>query len=146
MASGPVRIGGVAPGSIAGAAEFQAFLRGYPQQVIDDTRAELQKGADELVADIQARAPVSELEGHPGELRESVHKEDGRHDLSVVVVEDAGEAEGRGYSRFVEFGHKKKDGGYVAEVPHFWPAVRENRRKIIAAIRAGMRRRAAGGS
>ena len=142
MASGAVRIGGVAPGSIAGAAEFQAFLRSYPQGVIEDTRAELDRGADQLVAAVQERAPVSDLEARPGELRDSVHKEEGRHDLSVVVVEDAKDREGHAYPGHVEYGHKAKDGRHIAAIPHFWPAVREGRRKIRAGIAAGMRRRA----
>ena len=146
MASGPVRVGGVAPGSIAGAAEFQALLRSYPQGVIDDTRAELERGAEQLVAAIQERAPVSDLEAHPGELRDSVHKEDGRHDLSVVVIEDAKDKDGHAYPGHVEYGHKAKDGRHVAAIPHFWPAVRDGRRKIISGIAAGMRRRAKAGS
>ena len=145
MANGPIRVGGVTAGSIQGAAEFQAFLRGYPQRVIDDTRAELERGADTMVDAIKASAPVSELETHPGELRDSVHKIDGRHDLSILVVEDAKDAKGNAYPAHVEYGHKTKNGGHVAAQPHFWPAVRDGRRKLIASIRRAMRARATAG-
>ena len=141
MASG-IRIGGAAPGSVAGAAEFQAFLRGYPQKVISDTRQLLDEGADELVEAIQERAPVSELEAHPGDLKASVHKVDGRHDLSVLVVEDAKDAKGEAYPAHVEYGHRTKDGGHVAPIPHFWPAVRANRGALTRAIARAFRRRA----
>lgn len=139
-----VRIGGVAPGSISGAEAFQEFLRGYPDQVISDTREALNEGADAMVQAIQARTPVSELETHPGELRDSVHKENGRHDLSVVVVEDAKDAKGHAYPAHVEYGHKDKGGGHVPPVPHFWPAVREEKRKVTSRIRKVMRDRAKG--
>lgn len=144
MANGPVRIGGVAPGSIAGAEAFQALLRSYPQQVIADCRQALDEGADTMVEAIQAAAPVSDLEGRPGELRESVHKEAGRHDLSVLVVEDAKDEQGRAYPAHVEYGHKTPDGGHVPPVPHFWAAVRANKRKIAARMRKAMRDRAKG--
>lgn len=68
MASG-VRIGGVAPGSVAGAAEFQRFLRDYPQRVIADTRQLLDEGGDELIAAIQERAPVLNLRRTPATSR-----------------------------------------------------------------------------
>lgn len=144
--AGPVRIGGVTPGSVAGAAEWQKLLDSFPREVIDSSRRALEAGAERMVETIKAHAPVSELEAHPGELRDSVHKEDGRHDLSVLVVEDAGEAEGRGYSRFVEFGHRAQGGGHVAPHPHFWPAVRGERGKIRNQIAADMRRAAKGQS
>ena len=141
MAS-PVRVGGVAPGSIAGAAVFQEFLRGYPQKVIDDTRQVLDAGADDLVDAIKARTPVDAMEAHPGALRDSVRKENGRHDLSIVVIEDGADTKGRPIAAHVEYGHKTESVGHAAAVPHFWPAVRESKRKIIARIRSGMRKAA----
>ena len=88
---------------------------------------------------IRERAPVSELEARPGDLRESVHKAAGRHDLSILVVEDAVDEKGHPYPAHVEYGHKTKDGGHVAAIPHFWPAVKGSRRKIIAGIKRRMR-------
>ena len=118
---------------------------GYPNAVISDTRAELDRGADQMVDAIKAAAPVSELEAHPGDLRESVHKENGRHDLSILVVEDARDAKGDVYPAHVEYGHKTKSGGHVAAQPHFWPAVKAGRRKIISGIRRAMQARATAG-
>lgn len=142
MASGPIRLGGVAAGSVQGAAAFQAFLRGYPLAVIADIREELNAGGDQLVEAIKSAAPVSDLEGHPGELRDSVHRVEGRHDLSILVVEDAADAKGHPYPAHVEYGHKTKAGGHVAAVPHFWPAVVESKRNIISAMRRRMKARA----
>ena len=139
-----VRVGGVAAGSIAGAEEFQRLLKTFPQQVVVDTRQALNDGAAQVVSDIRAVAPVSTLEGRPGELRDSVHQEDGRHDLSVLVVEDARDAKGHAYPAHVEFGHKTPAGGHVPAQPHFWPAVRAGRRAIISKIRSSMRRAARG--
>ena len=139
-----IRIGGVAGGSVAGAAAYQKRLADMPQKIIADTRAALDTGADQLVERIAHIAPVSELEAHPGELRASVHKEDGRHDLSVRVVEDAKDAHGRGYAAHVEYGHKTPDGSHVAAVPHFWPSVRVGKQRLIADIRAAIRKAAKG--
>ena len=162
MASGPIRIGGVAPNTIAGAEAFQAFLRSYPQQVISDTRAELDEGADRLVAAIVERVPE-----RTGKLKSTIRKEPGGHDLSVVVTAGGPvttKAIGhRTYEREVRIGSddtqniaKQNDGKHLTydyalgveygnkrmpAHPFFWPAVRDGRLKIVSAIRAGMRRR-----
>ena len=145
MASG-LRLGSVQPNTVAGAAEFQRFLLGYPELVVQDIRQELVDGADLMVEAIKERAPASTLEPHPGALRESVHREDGGHDLSVVIVEDAADAQGRPYAAYVEFGHKGPGGVQVAGRKHFWPVIKEGRRQLLSHIRRRMNERAKGGA
>lgn len=120
-------------------------------------KAELAKGldasADDLVTNIKAIAPVSDLEPHPGALKASVHKTAGRHELSRFVIVDAKDAKGRGYAPHVEFGHmvgKRPSGdgvrkrgkitgdtrAHVRAEPFFYPAIK--RRK--PAIRSRMSR------
>lgn len=103
MANPVARIGGLRPGAIAGAAEFQQMLRDYPAGVVQDCRAALEETADDLVNVIKDAAPVSPLEKHPGELKDSVHKENGGHDLSILVVEDARDEKGEPYPAHVEY-------------------------------------------
>ena len=98
----------------------------------------LDQSADELVDSIKSIAPVSELEMHPGELRDSTHKEAGSTSLSVNVVVDAKDAKGHGFAPHVEFGHKTKDGKHVAAVPFFFPSVRVGKKKLSGRISRAM--------
>ena len=134
MSSSAIRIGGVAAGSVQGLQAYQDRLLALPNGLVAAIHADLNAGADELVGRIQEIAPVDALEAHPGELRDSVHKEDGRHDLSVLVVEDAKDAKGHGYAPHVEYGHKTPNGKHVAAKPHFWPAVRVAKKQIRSRI------------
>lgn len=136
-----IRIGGVAAGSVQGLQGFLNKIAALPEGLVADLHGDLSNGADDLVERIQQITPVSELEAHPGELRESVHKEDGRHDLSVLVVEDAKDAKGRGYAPHVEYGHKTPDGGHVAAEPHFWPAVRVTKQSLRARMSRSLSKR-----
>ena len=129
-----IRIGGVAPGTVGGIQQFLEKLATIPDGLVASINADLNAGADELVGRIQEIAPVDAMEAHPGELRDSVHKEAGRHDLSVLVVEDAKDAKGRGYAPHVEYGHKTPNGKHVAAKPHFWPSVRVSKRQIRSRI------------
>lgn len=105
----------------------------------------LETAADEMVAAVRAIAPVSGLTPNPGDLRESVHKESGRGELAVRVVEDATDGKGNFIAPHVEYGHAAKDGSHVAALPHFWPSYNrlKKRRKgqfsraCSAAIKAG---------
>ncbi len=135
-----IRVGGAAPNSVLGLPEVLALFEDLPDRILELTNAALSEGADDLVSLIKAAAPVSELEAHPGELRDSVHREQGRHELQVRVVEDAGLSRGDPYAAHVEYGHKAKDGSHVAAIPHFWPSVRVARKKLQQRIAAAVRK------
>lgn len=101
------------------------------------------KSADELVAQMKAIAPVSQ-DKNPGELRDSVRKEEGRlGDVSAVVLADAKDDKGRPYAARVELGHMARDGSHVPAEPFFYPVVRVNRarikRRLARAISKGLR-------
>lgn len=134
MARTLVRIGGPAAGSVGGIQQYLEKLATIPDGLVASVNADLNGGADELVGRIKEIAPTDPLETHPGELRDSVHKEAGRHDLSVLVVEDAQDVKGNFYAPHVEYGHKAKDGRHVAAKPHFWPAVRVARKQLRSRI------------
>ena len=101
------------------------------------------KSADELVAQMKAIAPVSQ-DKNPGELRDSVRKEEGRlGDVSAVVLADVRDDKGRPYAARVELGHMAPGGSQVPAEPFFYPVVRVNRarikRRLARAISKGLR-------
>lgn len=102
-------------------------------------------GADELVETAKAACPTDEtLESHPGELRESIHKNDGAHELQVRVVADAQDAKGHYYGAHVELGHRTPDGGAVPAKPFFYPSWRLVKRRVKARIARAITRAAKG--
>jgi hypothetical protein len=142
-----IRIGGVAAGTVQGLQGFLDRIAAIPEGLVQDIHRDLSDGADELVDDIRPLvpvSPVSDLETHPGQLRDSVHREDGRHGLSVLVVEDARDAKGNFIGPHVEYGHKDKGGGHVAALPHFNPAVRVFKPKLRARIGRSLSKRIKG--
>ncbi len=126
-------------GGLKGADVLAAKLDRLSDAARETLRGALDKSADELVDGIKAIVPVGHgLEQHPGELRDSVHKEDGRNALSVYVTEDAKAADGEFYGPHVEFGHKTADGAHVPAYPHFFPEVRVSKRKMKSRISRAM--------
>jgi hypothetical protein len=95
--------------------------------------------ADDLVENIKMITPTSEMEDHPDHLKESVHKEDGRHELSRLVVVDAKDKQGRPIAPPVEFGHMSHDvfghhvdvAIHVPPKPFFYPTIRR-RKKVLS--------------
>lgn len=138
------RVGGPGPGSVSGLPQLLEILEVLPDRIVEEANAALVDSADDLVGFIQAGAPVSELEHHPGELRDSVRRVQGRHELQILVVEDAGLARGDPYAAHVEYGHRTRNGQHVPEQPHFWPAVRVARKVLVARIRKAVRKAVAG--
>lgn len=67
---------------VLGAIEINKRLRALPDKMRAAMREALHKGADELVATQKHLAPV----GPTGNLRESIRKEQGEHELEVLVV------------------------------------------------------------
>lgn len=95
-----------------------------PQVAQERMRVAVNESADELVDAIRNAAPSSVLEPHPGALKASVHKEDGLHDLAVVVVADARDEHGNPYAAHVEFGHRMPGSSvHVPAHPFFYPTL-----------------------
>ena len=109
-------------------------LNKIPGVVKVQIAAAVDGAADQLVGDIKAIAPASDLEARAGDLRDSVHKTPGRHELSRLVVVDAKDAHGHGFAPHVEFGHKTKGGGHAAPEPFFYPSVRRAKPKLRAKV------------
>jgi HK97 gp10 family phage protein len=99
------------------------------------------KNADMLVSQMRAIAPVDADGDHPGRLRDSIHKEEGRlGDVSAVVVVDAKDEQGRPYAARVELGHAAADGSQVPAEPFFYTTVRVNRKRIKRSIASAISR------
>lgn len=142
MARGAVRIFNGKFANVQGAAEVEAMLAAIPETLSGPVQAALDQGAADIVSTFKAAAPVApEFERHPGQLRDSAHVErDNGRALSVTVVVDARDEEGRPYPAHVEYGHRTTAGTHVAARPAFWPAVRVNRRKIKNSLARAVRR------
>lgn len=117
-------------------------IAAIPPAVVQVARPGVERAGDRLVKRIKSIAPVSDLEPNPGELRDSVHRERGDHDLAVVVVEDARDDKGRFIPKHVEHGHKAADGTHVPPVPHFWPSYRVEKRAMRSQVGRAMTRAA----
>lgn len=142
----------VSPGrfrSINGVVGLQKKLAAIPDEVTARIKPALEKGADELVALLKQTAPVSDLEDRPGQMRDSARREPGDHELSVRVLVDAKDDQGREYPKHVEAGHKAKDGSHVAAKPFFWPSYnvkkKSIRSKVQRAATAGIKAAVASG-
>jgi hypothetical protein len=121
--------------SVANLEKVQARIAALPDQVTAPLLRATEKGADQLVALVKEIAPVAEeFERHPGELRDSVHREPGSTPIGARVVVDAKDPDGRYYAAHVEYGHRFKDGHHAPAKPFFWPAWRHERRAIVSRI------------
>jgi HK97 gp10 family phage protein len=106
---------------VEGADAFRRRLAALSAETKAEVRKALEVSASEMVATAKALAPVDE-----GDLRDSIRKEPGPHELAVTVV--AGD-ERAFYARFVEFGRR----GMPAR-PFFWPAYRALQKRIRSRI------------
>lgn len=84
------------PTRIEGLDRLKKRFARLPARMRAEVRASLEKSADELVAMQKRLAPVDD-----GDLRDSIRKEDGRHELSIEVK--AGDRKVF-YAAMVEFG------------------------------------------
>lgn len=91
---------------------------------------ELDRSADDIVSVAKSFVPVDH-----GDLRASIRKETGKHELSRKVI--AGDANAP-YARFVEFGHSD-----AKPRPFFFPAYRALRRSIVNRMGRAYRKAAA---
>lgn len=90
-----------------------------PAKIRAEVRIALEKSADELVSTQQQLVPIDR-----GDLQASIHKRDGRHDLSVEVVAGSDRAF---YAAFVEFGTVN-----TPAQPYFFPPYRALRKRFVA--------------
>ena len=131
--------------SVEGMAAFRARLAAVSAAARGEMAAAIEEGADEFVAAARTACPTdSTLEAHPGELRESIHKKEGAHELQVRVVADAKDEKGHYYGAHVELGHRTPDGGAVPAKPFFYPSWRLVKPKVRARIARAIRSAAKG--
>lgn len=102
-----------------------------PAGARQNLRGVLDTSADEMVALARALAPVKE-----GDLKASIEKVDGQHELQVIVRAGGGAA---GLAHIAEYGH-----GNAAPRPFFWPAYRSLRKRIRGRIARAINRVAKG--
>jgi hypothetical protein len=119
-----------------------ANLARFPHEVTEAAEEQTQKEVDALVEAEKRAAPVSALEGHPGQLRDSISAErvQGRV-ISWRLGVWARDAAGRLFARYVQFGHTAGDGSYVPASPWWFETYRARKKQMFARIRAAVRRR-----
>lgn len=108
-----------------------------PGALKDALKEQLDRSADEMVALVVRNIPDGPDKG--GHIRDAVHKEAGKHDLSVVVV--YGDAE-HPYAAPLEFGHANGS-KHTAPTPVFFPARRvvakKHKRRMSRAARKAIK-------
>lgn len=124
--------------SVEGVERMSARVNAIPAAVRERVQTALRQGAADIVATLRAVAPVSELDSHPGELRENIHAEDGPL-ISVDVMVDPPGKDGKGYAPHVEYGHVAANGTHVPAQPFFWPTLRTRRRAMRNKINTASR-------
>lgn len=102
---------------IEGLAHLKKRLASLPQKIRTEVKASLETSADELVAFQRRLVPVDR-----GDLRDSILKRDGRHELSVEVVAGNNKAF---YAAMVEFGTVN-----APAQPYFFPPYRALKKRI----------------
>lgn len=126
-----------------------AFLKRLPAVMKAEVQAQGDIEVKNLAEAIARAAPVSDLDPHPGALRESVEGvRDTRQELKWRVNVTARDAKGRFIAKHVEFGHMAKDGTHVPAVPFAYPTARAAasgiKRRLSAAGRRGAKKAALG--
>lgn len=124
--------------TVEGIAAFRAAIEAIKQEARDAMADAVQRGADRLVSTARIACPVNDLDGHPGQLRDSIKSIPGAHELMRRVTVDAQDEEGRYYAAHVEFGHMTK-GRHVAAQPFFYPAWRLVRSRVKGQIQRGIK-------
>ena len=100
MARSAVRIFNASFANVQGADATQRLLASLPDAISSAVQDAINQGGDDLVKQAQAIAPVApEFETHPGQMRDSIRREDNGRALSTTVVCDARGQGGQGLSR-----------------------------------------------
>lgn len=98
---------------------YNRRMAAIPNAVRDAVQPALDTSADELAARMKSLAPVDE-----GDLKDSIRKEQGTHELSRNVLTDDYKA------RWVEFGTVNQPAQ-----PFFWPAYRLLKKRLTNRIK-----------
>lgn len=98
------------------------------EHVVEAAKDALKQGAAEVVSDAKSRCPVN-----TGRLRDSIRAEPNRAGTSYKIVADAEDDNGFCYGQIVEFSPK-------INKPFLYPAFDANYGRIMANIRAAVRR------
>ncbi|MDB5541395.1 MAG: Phage protein gp10 family [Devosia sp.] len=106
-------------------------LARMPAAAKTQIRAALDSSADEMVSMARTLAPVLE-----GDLKNSIEKIDGSHELQILVRAGGGAA---GLAYIAEYGH-----GKAAPRPFFWPAYRSLRKRIRSRLTRAINKAAKG--
>lgn len=118
-------------------------LAAIPQAMTTAAGSQLAVEVEDLTAAIQANTPVSDLDTHPGQLRESVHFYPNRsRPLSYIVLADARDEKGEFIGPHVEHGHKARDGSHVPRNPFFFPTYRAHKKAMQRRLKAASRKAA----
>jgi hypothetical protein len=122
-----------------------ARFRRVPEQIRAEVAAALKVEVHELVEAMRRAAPVSDVEQHPGQFRDSIHEyPNPDRPLSYRVIADARDAKGEFIGPHIEYGHTARDGSHVPAVPSFWPTYRARRkamrRRLANAVRKAARK------
>jgi HK97 gp10 family phage protein len=107
--------------NVQGLDRLKAKLAAMPEVAKQEIMSALDKGADELVAMQKRLVPVDD-----GDLRDSIEKTEGRHELAITVQAGGPEAI---HARWVEFGTSK-----TSAKPFFYPSYRAIRRRIRSRV------------
>lgn len=120
---------------INGVLSLQRKIAALPDAIVAEVKPALEDGADHFVERLKETLPEStDLDPHPGALRESAHREQGPTELSVRVVVDAKDEHGDPFGAHVEYGHMAADGTHVEALPAFWPTYQVEKRVIRSRI------------
>jgi HK97 gp10 family phage protein len=107
--------------TVQGLDRLKAKLAAMPQAAKQGIMPALNKKADELVAMQKRIVPVDD-----GDLRDSIEKTEGRHELAITVWAGGPTAI---HARWVEFGASK-----TTAKPFFYPSYRALRKRIRSSI------------
>jgi hypothetical protein len=121
--------------TLDGLPRLEKILAAMPDTLKANVKESLRKSADAFVERLHQVLPISEMDTHPGALRDSAHREDGPSSVGSTVIVDAKDHNGESYAKHVEFGHKTKTGKHVAAKPAFYPALRLMKKQIVADVR-----------
>lgn len=120
-----------------------ARLGRIPQSMKTAVGSQLAKEVEDLTEAEQRAAPVSELEDHPGQLRDSIHfYANPDRPLSYRIIADAKDDKGSYIGAHVEHGHKAVDGSHVPAVPFFFPTYRARKKGLKRRVSAAGRKAA----
>lgn len=103
---------------VEGLARLKRRFAKLPQRMKTEVRLSLEKSADELVEFQKRLAPDDPRTAAP-DLKSSIRKRDGRHELSVEVFTDDFKA------AWLEFGTVN-----MSARPYFFPAYRASKKRI----------------